>query len=172
MLPEQELAARPALFAALIALPMLLVYRDLQPVATAEPIPDAPLAIFGENEIALLSVQTEGMPGPNGLVTVEVAWQALRPITVNYTVFFHVIAGDDQRFGQLDTMPQGGALPTSQWQPGAVIRDRYEAQLRADAPIGGDYRYWLGWYLSETQQRLLVHQQGVSQPQDKIIVRP
>ena len=81
-------------------------------------------------------------------------WQALKPLDRDYTVFYHVIAGDDQRYGQLDTMPQGGKLPTTQWQPGAVISDRYEAVISPQAPIGGDYRYWLGWYLGATGQRL------------------
>lgn len=172
MLPEPEAGARPALFAALIALALLLVYGDLQPVATAGVIPNAPLAIFGENEIALLSVQMEGTPGPNGSVAVDVAWQALRPLARDYTVFFHVIAGADRRVGQLDTMPQAGQLPTSQWQPGEVVRDRYDATLSPDAPAGGDYRYWLGWYLGETGQRLAVRQGAASTLDDKYVVQP
>jgi hypothetical protein len=154
MIPEQNEGDRLALFAALIGLVLLIAYPSTQPVATAEPVPSAPLAIFGENEIALLSVQTEGTPGPGGRVTIDVTWQALRPIKRDYTVFFHVIAGDDRRYGQLDTMPQGGELPTTQWQPGEVIRDRYEAVVSPDAPLEGDYRYWLGWYLGANGERL------------------
>jgi hypothetical protein len=172
MLSEREASARPALFAALIGLAVLLVYPDLQPVATSATIPSAPLAIFGENEIALLSVQTEGTPGPSGSVAVDVEWQALRPLSRDYTVFFHIIARNNQRFGQLDTMPLDGKLPTSQWQPGEVVRDRYEAQLSPDAPISGDYGYWLGWYLGATGERLAVRRDAALRPDDKFIVKP
>lgn len=175
-LGDQEADAKPALFACLIGLALLLVYGDVQPVTTAVVIPDAPIAIFGENEIALLSVKTEGMPGPNGSVAITVEWQALRPLTRDYTVFFHVIAGNDQRYGQLDTMPQDGKLPTSQWQPGEVVRDRYEAKLSADAPFpmsaGADYRDWLGWYFGATGERLAVQATASSASDDKYIVKP
>jgi hypothetical protein len=154
MLPEQRDDDRSALGAALVGLALLIVYPNLQPVATAGPIPSAPLAIFGENEIAVLSVETEGIPGPGERVAVEATWQALRPLARDYTVFFHVIGGADQRYGQLDTMPQDGKLPTTQWQPGEVIRDRYEAVVAPDAPGESDYRYWLGWYLGATGERL------------------
>ena len=37
---------------------------------------------------------------------------------------------------------------------GEVVRDRYEAVISPDAPIESNYRYWLGWYLGATGQRL------------------
>jgi hypothetical protein len=166
MLGEQGEGEKAALFAALIGLVLLGVSADIQPVAYAGSIPSAPLAIYGENEIALLSVKTEGTPGPDGRVAVDVEWQALRPLARDYTVFFHVIGGNDRRYGQQDTMPQAGKLPTSQWQPGEVIRDRYEAVVSPDALVDSDYRYWLGWYLAETGQRLPVGQD------DKYVVKP
>ncbi len=146
--------------------------RSLQPTATGGAIPAAPLAIFGENEIALLSVKTEGTPGPGAQVAVDVEWQALRPIGRDYTVFFHVIAGEDQRYGQLDTMPQAGKLPTTQWQPGQVVRDRYETTVAADAPEAGGYRYWLGWYFGQTGERLAESQGPSAPPGDKYVFTP
>ncbi|MGE5602233.1 MAG: 6-pyruvoyl-tetrahydropterin synthase-related protein [Nitrososphaerales archaeon] len=166
MLGEPEQGEKPALFAALIGLILLGVYADIQPVVYAGPIPSAPLAIYGENEIALLSVKTEGTPGPGGRVALDVEWQALRPLTRDYTVFFHITGSNGQRYGQVDTMPQAGKLPTTRWQPGEVVRDRYEAMVSQDAPVESDYRYWLGWYLGETGQRLPVGQD------DKYVVKP
>ncbi len=172
MLPEQGDGERSALFACLIALVLLGAYPDVQPVASAGDIPAAPLAIFGDNEIALLSVEPEGTPGPGGRVALDVTWQALKPLAHDYTVFFHVMANNDKRYGQLDTMPQAGKLPTTQWRPGEVIRDRYEAVLGPAAPIdapgGALYRYWLGWYLGETGERLAV----TPGQDDKYVVTP
>jgi hypothetical protein len=172
MLPLEAHGARPALLAVLVGLVLISVYGDVQPRGAAAPTIDAPLAIFGQNEIALLSVETEGVPGPTGRVALVVEWQALAPITRDYTVFFHVVAGNDQRYGQTDTVPQGGQLPTSQWLPGQVVRDRYEAVIAPDAPIGANYRYWFGWYLGATGERLVARPAPPEPQDDKYIVRP
>lgn len=127
--------------------------QPLNPV-TADAPPDAPLAIFGRDEIALVSATPEGAPGPGGRVTLRVRWEALRPLTQDYTVFVHAIGPDGVRYGQLDTMPQGNSSPTSGWRPGQVVGDVYDLVLASDAPIGGDYRYLLGFYLLQTGERL------------------
>ena len=164
-LPGQMAAIAP-LFAGVLALIVLDVYADLRPGTTAEPVGRAPIAIYGDNEMALLSVETEGVPGPSGRVALEVRWQALRPLVHDYTVFFHVVAANEQRFAQHDGMPQDGQSPTSRWLPGEIIVDRYEAVLAPDAPGGPDYRYWLGWYLGATGKRLAVA------GDDKYVVTP
>ena len=150
------------LFAALVALALLGSYGDpatgdggvLNPPATRTPIPETPVAIFGEDEITLLSAVTAGVPGPGGRVTVLARWQALRPLPRDYTVFLHAIGPDGQQWGQIDTTPQGGRFPTSQWRPGQVITDQYQLTLKPDAPITRDYRFLLGLYQLETGQRL------------------
>ena len=154
------------LVAALLVLALLGSYDYLQPKTTHVPIPDAPLAIFGDNEIALLSAVTAGPPGPGGRVTALVRWQALRPLDHDYTVFFHAIGPDGKRWGQQDTMPQGNQLPTSQWRPGQVVTDQYQVLLAAGAPISNDYRYALGLYLWQTGQRL------ATGADDKVVLGP
>ena len=146
---------RPAVLAAALATTLVLgVLPDLQPATVSGPIPRAPLAIYGDNEIALLSAEVVGDPGPGGRMAVAVQWQALRPLDRDYTVFFHVIGPDGQRYAQQDGMPDGGQSPTSGWLPGDIVADRYEAVLSMDAPIGGAYRYWIGLYDGATGVRL------------------
>jgi hypothetical protein len=154
MLAPAEAGISPALAASLIALLLLVAYAEPRPVEVNAAIPNAPLAIFGDNEIALLSVKTEGTPGPGGRVAVDTVWQALRPLDKDYTVFFHVIGEDGERYGQQDAVPQGGQAPTSGWQPGRLVADRYESTVSPDAPVGGQYRYWLGLYDAATGKRL------------------
>ena len=154
------------LCAALIALALLGAYGDLQPQTTSTPVPDTPIAIFGEDEIALLAVTSAGVPGPAGQITVLARWQALRLPAQDYTVFFHVETLDGTVWGQQDTMPQAGQLPTSQWRPGQVVTDQYQVRLKPDAPVGADYRYLLGLYQWQTGQRLRV---GAD---DKVVVTP
>lgn len=164
--PSGQMAAMAPLLTGVLALVVMEAYVDLRPLTTAEPAGRAPLAIYGDNEIALLSVETEGVSVPGGSVTLEVHWQALRPLAHDYTVFFHVVAADGQRYAQHDGMPQDGQLPTTHWLPGEVVIDRYETVLSPDAPRGSDYRYWLGWYLGETGERLVMGED------DKYVVTP
>ncbi len=158
--------ARLSLIATLLVLVLLGSYDSLQPKTTNVPVPAAPVAIFGDNEIALLSAVTAGPPGPGGRVTALVRWQALRPLDHDYTVFFHAIGPDGNRWGQQDTMPQGNQLPTSQWRPGQVVADQYQVILAPGAPISSDYRYLLGLYLWQTGQRL------ATGPDDKVVLGP
>jgi hypothetical protein len=154
MLSPDETGLRPAAFASLLALVLLLAYNAPRPLELRAPIPAAPVAIFGENELALISVETEGEPGPGGRVAIEAVWQALRPLDRDYTVFFHVVGPDGLRHGQQDAMPLDGQMPTSAWQPGRLVADRRAAALSPNAPIGGPYQYWLGVYDAATGVRL------------------
>ena len=154
------------LFAGLLTITLLGSYGVLNPTTTSVPVPDAPVAIFGDNQIALLSAVPAGTPGPGGAVQLLTSWQALRPLDQDFTVFFHAVGPDGSRWGQQDTMPQDGKLPTSRWQPGQVIPDQYQITMAADAPISGDYRYLLGLYQWQTGERLK------SGADDKVVLKP
>lgn len=164
---EPEDGPRGAVLAATLAAALVLAaVAGLHPAAASGPIPTAPLAIYGDNEIALLSAEVQGDPGPGGRMALEVRWQALRPLGRDYTVFFHVIGPDGQRYAQQDGMPQGGQAPTSGWLPGDIVADRYETVLSMDAPIGGAWQYWLGLYDGATGVRL-----GAGDD-DKVVLTP
>ena len=96
------------LIAGLLTMTLLGAYGVLNPVTTGVPVPDAPVAIFGDNQIALLSAEPVGATGPGGQVKLLTRWQALRPLDQDYTVFFHAVGPDGSRWGQQDTMPQNG----------------------------------------------------------------
>ena len=154
------------LFAGLLTMTLLGAYGVLNPTTTSVPVPDAPVAIFGDNQIALLSAEPVGAPTPGGQIKLLTRWQALRPLDQDYTVFFHAMGPDGNRWGQQDTMPQDGKLPTSGWQPGQVIEDQYQLTLAADAPVSSDYRYLLGLYEWQTGERL------TSGTDDKVVLTP
>ena len=167
MLPERnrELTA-VSLTACLCTLALLDSYSYLNPVTVDQPIPDAPLAIFGDNEIALLSAEASGDPRPGSEIAAVTNWQALRPLDRDYTVFFHAEDAASTLLGQQDTMPRGNKLPTSQWRAGQVISDRYELQLNPDATAVGGYRYLLGLYDWQTGKRLMTGND------DKVVLTP
>lgn len=92
---------------------------------------------------------------PGDTIQVTLFWKASRPIPSNYTVFVQVIDVNNKVWGQLHSQPQGGAAPTSSWQPGEVIRDSYSLTLSPDTPPGA-YRLDLGAYPPETGTNLRV----------------
>jgi len=158
-------AALP-LYAGLLALTLIGSYSYLAPQTTLVKPPDAPVAIFGEDEIALLSAGIRGGPGPGHRLVLHTEWQALRPIAEDYTIFFHAMGPDGTLWGQADSMPQGGAAPTSGWQPGQVVDDQLRLTLKPDTPAESGFTYPVGLYLWQTGARL------PAGSDDKVVVQP
>jgi hypothetical protein len=142
------------LFAGLMVLALLGVYGDLDPPATPVRVPDQPVAVFGDNQIALVSAVMSDTLASGPRASVRVQWQALRPLDQDYTVFFHAETADGTVCGQADTMPHNNKAPTSGWRPGAVISDTYTLALKPGAPSAVSYRYLLGLYQYQTGARL------------------
>ncbi|MDH7486249.1 MAG: hypothetical protein QHJ81_08210 [Anaerolineae bacterium] len=141
--------------AALIALILLSSYGYLEPRTTRYEPGAAPLAVLGDNDLLLLDAQVEGSLQPGRTVRLRVHWQPLRPLAKDYTIFVHAVDETGQRWGQQDTQPQSGTYPTSQWQVGEVIEDRYELRIAADGPPTG-YHLDLGLYDLQTGERMRV----------------
>jgi hypothetical protein len=168
-------AAVPLVTACLLTLTLLGSFGYLTTAPAAVAVADAPLAIFGDNEIALLDATPVILP-PRGATTttlqagatisVTVHWQALRPLERDYTVFLHATDPNGQLQGQQDTMPQSNKLPTTRWRPGQIVADQYYATLKPGALSGEGYTVSLGLYQWQTGQRLRA---GTD---DKVMVKP
>ncbi len=167
--------ATPVVAACVLTLTLLGSYHEIRPAAAPVAPVEAPLAIFGDNEIALLAASTTVIPpAPAGApalqagatISVTVYWQALRPLSRDYTVFLHLTDPAGQLQGQQDTMPLNNQLPTTRWRPGQIVADQYHATLKPGAPAGEDYRIYLGWYLWQTGERLRT---GTD---DKVTIKP
>ena len=83
-------------------------------------------------------------------------WRALAPVDTSYTVFIQVIADDGTKAGQVDRLPCDGGCPTTFWQPGSVVGERYDVAIDCTAPEGR-YDVIAGMYDLETGVRLPVH---------------
>ncbi|MFQ5887014.1 MAG: hypothetical protein ACE5II_07250, partial [Anaerolineae bacterium] len=81
-------------------------------------------------------------------------WQALAPMDNSYTVFAHLLDGENQVRAQKDGLPAGGVRPTTGWVPGEFIIDEYELVVEADAPAGEEYLLEVGMYDASTGERL------------------
>ncbi|MCJ7666815.1 MAG: glycosyltransferase family 39 protein [Anaerolineae bacterium] len=91
---------------------------------------------------------------PGDSFKVVLYWQALAPIDKSYTVFAHLLDSGNQVRAQKDTLPRGGARPTTGWVPGEFIIDEYELVVEVDAPPG-EYILEAGMYDASTGERLL-----------------
>jgi 4-amino-4-deoxy-L-arabinose transferase-like glycosyltransferase len=55
--------------------------------------------------------------------TITLYWQALVPLTADYTTFVHILDEQGQIISQTDGQPQAGAYPTSLWDVGEQVAD-------------------------------------------------
>ena len=165
---DQRLAALP-LRAGLMALAVLASYGYLSPqffdfsvnftplaerahVYDMEPV-GLPVAVLGEDQMALLDYRVEGPLRHGATVRLNVLWQALKPLEEDYTVFVHATDGEGTVWGQRDTEPQEGEYPTTEWVLGEIVHDRYELQIDVAGPREG-YQLAVGVYASGTGKRL------------------
>ncbi|MDD3826842.1 MAG: phospholipid carrier-dependent glycosyltransferase [Anaerolineae bacterium] len=124
------------------------------PVPPLDPMPRL-------GSLALLSgVEVEGrVVWHGGTLPVTVYWQALEPADVSYTVFVQLVDEEGGKAGQVDRLPCGDACPTTTWQPGDLVAERYELVVHPGAPPGR-YRLIAGMYDLATGERLPVTDGG------------
>lgn len=80
-------------------------------------------------------------------------WQADGATLNAYTVFVHLIDESGQVVAQQDNWPVGGRWPSTCWDGGEVIVDRYQLQL-PPAAMPGDLRLVAGLYDAGSNTRL------------------
>ena len=97
-------------------------------------------------------------------------WQAGGPTDLDYTVFAHLVGPDGRPHGQVDTMPAGGAAPTTSWAPGQVIVDELAIPVAADGPAGA-YHVAIGMYDAASGGRLpITDASGEPLPNDQVVL--
>jgi hypothetical protein len=97
---------------------------------------------------------------PGGQIYLTLYWQALNRVDEDYTVFTHLLDSEGRLRAQKDNPPVNGLLPTSAWEAGEIIQDRYIIPLNPDLPPG-EYQLEIGMYQLETGQRLpIVNDEG------------
>lgn len=140
-----ERLARPAMTAVLVGLPVVASYGYLAP-RFIDFTPLRPqIAIFGDNEIALLDYRIVGPLRHGATLRLQMQWQALREVDHDYTIFVHAVNEDGNTYGEQDSKPLDGALPTLQWTRGQVISDTHTIQIDVEGPREG-YRLEVGLY--------------------------
>lgn len=138
----------------------------------APPEIDTPLrARFGES-IQLLGYDLPRITfAPGDTVPLTLYWQALRAIEGDYKVFTHLLDPAGQLRGQQDSVPVGGARPTTGWIKDEIIIDQYEIPLSPDAPAG-TYQIEIGLYEATTIMRLPAFDAGGNPLPDNRVLLP
>ena len=91
-------------------------------------------------------------PQPGDMVELDLYWQATAPPDAAYTVFIHLMRGEEQVL-VADGPPLNGDYPTSFWRDGDAIVDTHLIPLPADLPAGS-YEIAVGLYDPETGVRV------------------
>jgi len=96
-------------------------------------------------------------------------WQAQRQMATSYTVFTHLLDGENRIWGQKDNIPCDGTCPTTGWVEGEVIVDEYDIVVQPDAPPG-EYVIEVGMYEAGTGQRLPVLDKRGTIQDDRVLL--
>jgi len=116
------------------------------PAIAPELGPDRPLDVQFGDAIQLRGYSLSGDAfAPGDILQLALFWQAQAPISARYKVFVHVLDASDRITAQVDREPGGELVPTTIWQPGQTIVDRYGVLVPPDA-APGRYRVAVGLY--------------------------
>ncbi|MBI2954144.1 MAG: DUF2079 domain-containing protein [Chloroflexi bacterium] len=90
---------------------------------------------------------------PGGKLRLTLYLRATRKLAANYSLFAQLLDDTGKLWGQHDGYPTTEYLPTSDWEPGRVLRADWEVPVAPDAPAGA-FHLLIGLYDLTTMQRL------------------
>jgi hypothetical protein len=104
-------------------------------------------------------------------VFVTLYWKAETTLDADLTAFAHLGTGlqDSANIAQRDGQPCQGFYPTSQWQVGDVIPDRFAITVPAGV-AAGDYPLAVGWYRYPSLERVPLVEAEQPLPDNRAIV--
>ena len=82
---------------------------------------------------------------PGDPIRATLALHAREEVSIDFTVFVHLLDPSGRIVAQVDAWPGAGAWPTANWMQGQVVQDVYTLTLPVDA-AAGDYRLAVGLY--------------------------
>lgn len=118
---------------------------------------------------------TAGDPSTGSAVPLTLFWKTDAAPATSYTAFVHLLGAQynpalgNFLWGQVDTVPVQGRLPTSAWAPGQMIVDPYALPVAPNAPRGL-YKIEAGLYDAATGARLSVFDPNGQDVGDAVVV--
>ena len=111
-----------------------------------------------------------GVP-TDGLLNIAFYWQATARPDTDYVVFVHLVDEAGNIVSQIDSVPVGGARPTTTWRAGEVITDIHNLLVPDDLPPG-TYHLNVGLYNPDDGTRPAVVVGGAPQPDNQLRLAP
>lgn len=139
------LVIRPA-----FALPSLL-----PPAEAATSVVSTDL-VYGGTARLLGAALERTSAAPGETLAVRACWEAVAPISLDYTVFVHVIGQENVRIAERHTYPGLGRFPTTLWPVGQAFCDVYHLRLEEWAPAPELYDVIIGLFDAAAGDRLAV----------------
>jgi hypothetical protein len=108
------------------------------------------------DQLALIGYEPKATQfAPGDSFVVNLYWKTIGAMPESYTGFLHLTGPEGRLVTQDDHELGRGFYRTLFWQPGEVVRERYELALPKDIPPG-DYTLWAGVYGFPSLKRLAV----------------
>ncbi len=105
-----------------------------------------------------------------GEFKVALYWQAEQEMSEDYTVFVHLLDGQDTIRAQHDGPPMEGDYPTTFWEAGEVVKDEHVLTVDEDASPGR-YQLVVGMYRPADGRRLALVDGEGQILDDKMVLR-
>ena len=124
---------------------------QLLPRASDLEVPN-PISIIFDSRIELIGYDVSTLAlDADETVELTLYWQPLRPISINYTVFAHIVDPATQMlFASSDAQPAQGNRPMTTWTEGEIIIDTHRLRVRQDA-VPGIYEMEIGVYTQTSE---------------------
>lgn len=106
-------------------------------------------ATLGGGAVALDGYQHPAEIKPGAILPLALYWRVDRSLAIDYTVYVHLLDINGAKVAQRDLPPLDGALPTTRWQPGELIRDDQDLPIPPTLPPGV-YQLVVGMYDPKT----------------------
>lgn len=151
---EDPLTARAPDGAELGISPRIGAIRLVSPYETRYE-PAAPMQVDWGESVRLLGFGVNPVqPRLGAPWTIDLYWQALQPVRVDYTVFVHLVNAYGRILAQTDEQPLQGDYPTSLWREGEHVADRHVIAV-PERMDGGPFYLLIGLYDAATGERLV-----------------
>ena len=99
--------------------------------------PQHPYLVNFSDQIQFLGYDLDSFwAQPGQTLHLALYWEALGKMDQNYLVFTHLISQDEHIYGQHDKIAASDAYPTSEWEKGTIIRDKFQILVSPDTPAG------------------------------------
>jgi hypothetical protein len=103
----------------------------------------------------LLAYELDAERGePGGMVPVTFYWRLRESVDENYSLYIHLLGRDGEIVNRIDSYPGRGLIPTSAWEPGVILQDRYDVPIPEDVQTPVLTRLRIGWWY-EPEDRFL-----------------